>query len=96
MASETTGSSTELAAIKDRRTGPETRVTFLFTDVESSTRLWEENPPAMRLALEQHDAILRSAIAKSHGDVVKTTGDGLMAVFAVPASRRRGSGRRAA
>ena len=95
MASETTGSSTELAASGSSNGPRDASLTFLFTDVESSTRLWEENPPAMRLALEQHDAILRSAIAKSHGDVVKTTGDGLMAVFAVPASRR-GGGRRAA
>ncbi|HET6667733.1 MAG TPA: adenylate/guanylate cyclase domain-containing protein [Intrasporangium sp.] len=85
MASETTGSSTELAASGSSNGPRDASLTFLFTDVESSTRLWEENPPAMRLALEQHDAILRSAIAKSHGDVVKTTGDGLMAVFAVPA-----------
>ena len=38
----------------------------------------------MRSALERHEAIIRSAIAESGGEVVKTTGDGLMAVFAVP------------
>ena len=59
-------------------------LTFLFTDVESSTRLWEQNPLAMRSALAQHDTIVRSAIADSGGEVVKTTGDGIMAVFAEP------------
>jgi predicted ATPase/class 3 adenylate cyclase len=56
-------------------------LTFLFTDLESSTRLWERFPPAMKDALERHDAILRAAVEGSHGEVVKTTGDGLMAVF---------------
>jgi predicted ATPase/class 3 adenylate cyclase len=59
-------------------------VTFLFTDVEGSTRLWEERPEGMRSALERHDAIVRSAIADAQGQIVKTTGDGLMAVFASP------------
>ena len=59
-------------------------LTFLFTDVEGSTRLWEERPDAMRSALERHETIVRSAIAESDGKVVKTTGDGIMAVFASP------------
>jgi predicted ATPase/class 3 adenylate cyclase len=58
--------------------------TFLFTDVEGSTRLWEQNPDAMRSALARHDVILRSAIARSAGEVIKTTGDGFMAVFGIP------------
>jgi predicted ATPase/class 3 adenylate cyclase len=56
-------------------------LTFLFTDVESSTRLWERRPDAMKAALEHHDAILRDAIEGSNGRVIKTTGDGLMSVF---------------
>src|SRR5262245_22438584 len=56
-------------------------VTFLFTDLESSTRLWEDYPDAMREALARHDAILRDAVASHGGSVVKTTGDGLHAVF---------------
>ena len=59
-------------------------LTFLFTDVEGSTRLWEQNPKEMRSALARHDVILRTAIADSNGDVVKSTGDGLMAVFPAP------------
>jgi predicted ATPase/class 3 adenylate cyclase len=57
-------------------------VTFLFTDVEGSTRLWEVYPEAMKDALARHDEILRDAIAAHGGHVVKTTGDGFHAVFA--------------
>ncbi len=54
---------------------------FLFTDVEGSTRLWERHPEAMRVALAEHDRILAEAVAAARGEVVKTTGDGIMAVF---------------
>jgi predicted ATPase/class 3 adenylate cyclase len=54
---------------------------FLFTDVEGSTRLWERLPQAMKAALERHDRILQAAVAASNGQVVKTTGDGIMATF---------------
>ncbi|HEU0234888.1 MAG TPA: adenylate/guanylate cyclase domain-containing protein [Candidatus Limnocylindrales bacterium] len=60
-------------------------VTFLFTDLEGSTRLWEQFPDGMKAALRRHDAILRGAIEESKGRVVKTTGDGMMAVFEDPA-----------
>jgi len=56
-------------------------VTFLFTDLEGSTRLWEQLPDAMRGALARHDEILRDAVEKRGGVVVKTTGDGLHAAF---------------
>ena len=56
--------------------------TFLFTDIEGSTQLWEQFPETMKPALERHDALLRSAVESSNGKVVKTTGDGLMAFFA--------------
>jgi predicted ATPase/class 3 adenylate cyclase len=61
---------------------PSGTVTFLFTDLEGSTRLWEKHPDAMRPALARHDAILREAVAARQGHVVKTTGDGMHAVFA--------------
>ena len=49
-------------------------MTFLFTDVEGSTRLWEQFPQEMKLSLERHDEILRSAISDCEGVVVKATG----------------------
>jgi predicted ATPase/class 3 adenylate cyclase len=60
---------------------PTGTVTFLFTDVEGSTRLWEEYPEAMKAALARHDAILRDAITAHDGYVVKLTGDGAHAAF---------------
>lgn len=54
---------------------------FLFTDIEGSARLWEQHHEPMREALERHDAILRTAVESSNGQVVKNTGDGFMAVF---------------
>lgn len=56
-------------------------VTFLFTDIEGSTRLWEQNPQEMRSALAKHDAILKESIESNNGQIVKTTGDGIHAVF---------------
>jgi class 3 adenylate cyclase len=61
---------------------PTGTVTFLFTDLESSSRLWEEHPEAMQVALARHDEILRDAVESHGGCVVKMTGDGLHAVFA--------------
>jgi predicted ATPase/DNA-binding SARP family transcriptional activator len=61
---------------------PSATVTFLFTDIEGSTQLWEQHPTAMPAALARHDAILRQVIEAQQGAVVKTTGDGLHAVFA--------------
>ncbi len=61
---------------------PSGTVTFLFTDIEGSTRLWEEHPDAMRDALARHDELVREAIEAHGGHVVKTTGDGFHAAFA--------------
>ena len=61
---------------------PAGTVTFLFTDIEGSTQLWEQYPAAMQAALARHDAILRAAIENNHGHIIKTTGDGMLAVFA--------------
>src|SRR6516162_9596796 len=61
---------------------PTGTVTFLFTDLEGSTRLWEQFPDAMKEALARHDEILRDAIAAHDGHIVKMTGDGAHAVFA--------------
>jgi class 3 adenylate cyclase len=60
---------------------PTGTVTFLFTDLQSSTRLWERDPEAMRDALAQHDTLLTRAVETHAGHVIKSTGDGLHAVF---------------
>ncbi|MGZ4735006.1 MAG: ATP-binding protein, partial [Acidimicrobiia bacterium] len=56
-------------------------VTFLFTDIEDSTRRWEEDPSDMADALRVHDAILRGAIERHGGYVFGTGGDGFCAAF---------------
>jgi predicted ATPase/class 3 adenylate cyclase len=61
---------------------PSGTVTFLFTDIEGSSRLWEAFPDAMTEALDTHDGLLREVIEAHHGYVVKSTGDGLFAAFA--------------
>ncbi len=60
---------------------PSGTVTFLFTDIEGSTRRWEEQPDAMRIALARHDAILRAVIERHNGYVFKTIGDAFCAAF---------------
>jgi predicted ATPase/class 3 adenylate cyclase len=59
--------------------------TFLFTDIEGSSQLWERDPERMRLALARHDAISRQAVEGNHGIVVKMSGDGVHAAFDDPA-----------
>ena len=59
-------------------------VTFLFTDVEGSTRRWEADADAMRAALAGHDEVLRQAIGTHGGWLFKHTGDGVCAAFASP------------
>ena len=61
-------------------------VTFLFTDVEGSTRRWEADADAMRAALLAHDEVLRTAIEAHGGFLFKHTGDGVCAAFASPRS----------
>jgi predicted ATPase/class 3 adenylate cyclase/DNA-binding SARP family transcriptional activator len=65
------------------RSGSAATLTFLFTDIEGSTRLWESEPEAMGEALARHDALLRDAIEASGGKVFKTWGDQFCAAFAV-------------
>jgi class 3 adenylate cyclase len=60
-------------------------VTFLFTDVEGSTRRWEKDADAMRAALAAHDEVLRRVIEAHAGWLFKHTGDGVC----VPRSPRR-------
>ena len=65
---------------------PSGTVTFLFTDIEGSTRMWEEHRAEMPAALEQHDTLLRGAIEAEGGYVFTTAGDAFSAAFTEPAS----------
>ena len=56
-------------------------LTFLFTDIEGSTKLWEQHPHAMGVALARHDALLRETIQRTNGTVFKTIGDAFCAAF---------------
>jgi predicted ATPase/class 3 adenylate cyclase len=59
-------------------------LTFLFTDLEGSTRLWQQFPEAMKTALARHDDLVRAAVESNNGQIVKSTGDGFHAVFPSP------------
>ena len=61
---------------------PSGTVTFLFTDIEGSTKLSEQAPDAMRVGLARHDELLRTAVCAYSGHVFSTGGDGLAAAFA--------------
>lgn len=60
---------------------PTGTVTFLFTDIEGSVKLWESYPEAMKAILARHDALLRRAIEAHGGYVFKTMGDAFYAAF---------------
>ena len=60
---------------------PSGTVTFLFTDIEGSTRLWQEQPEAMAISHARHDEILRDAIESNHGYVFQIVGDSFSAAF---------------
>jgi len=61
--------------------GPSGTVTFLFTDIEGSTRLWQQDEAAMRSALSRHDELLRRAVTEHGGMVFSSMGDGVAAAF---------------
>lgn len=65
---------------------PTGTVTFLFTDVEGSTRKWEAHGEDMREALTTHDRIVRSAIEVNGGSVFTTAGDAFCSAFSLPVS----------
>ena len=78
---------------------PSGTVTFLFTDIEGSTKRWEADPESMRVELATHDEVLRTAVEAEGGWLFKHTGDGVCAAFqtaraavdaAVDAQRRLG------
>jgi len=59
-------------------------LTFLFTDIERSTELWEQEPEAMKIALARHNSLLNGAIEAFEGFVFKTWGDSFCSVFRQP------------
>ena len=63
---------------------PTGAVTLLFSDIEGSTRLWEDNLEAMSVALARHNDLMRSTIERWHGYVFKTVGDSFCAAFSDP------------
>src|SRR5437870_7451152 len=63
---------------------PTGTITFLFTDIEASTKRWEQYPQQMQHAVERHDALLRSSIEANGGYVFKTVGDAFCAAFSTP------------
>ena len=60
---------------------PSGTVTFLFTDIESSTKLWQAHPHQMEAALKEHDSLLKNAIESNNGYVFKTVGDAFCGAF---------------
>jgi len=76
----------ELSSQSPETSRPTGTVTFLFTDIEGSTHLWESHPAAMRRAHARHEAILRQAMAAHGGYVYKMIGDAFQAAFSTPAA----------
>ncbi|MEZ5280274.1 MAG: adenylate/guanylate cyclase domain-containing protein [Acidimicrobiales bacterium] len=63
---------------------PEGTITFLFTDIESSTKRWELRPVEMRASMASHDSILTEVVEAHGGRTFKHTGDGMLTVFVSP------------
>src|SRR5215469_1742846 len=66
------------------RSLPTGDLTFLFTDIEGSTRLWERASEAMRRAIVRHDELLHKIVERNRGIVFKTVGDSFFCVFDEP------------
>src|SRR6187401_253072 len=60
---------------------PTGTITFLFSDIEGSTKKWEKQPDAMRVALAKHDTMMREIFSASGGYVFKTIGDAFCVAF---------------
>jgi predicted ATPase/class 3 adenylate cyclase len=65
---------------------PQGAVTFVFTDIVGSTRLWEKHPEQMRAAVQRHDELMRAAFLAAGGHVFKTVGDAFCVAFAEPSA----------
>ncbi len=66
----------------ERRAAPSGTVTFLFTDIEGSTKLWQSHPDGMSASLTVHDELIRAAIDRHDGYVFATGGDSFAVAFA--------------
>jgi class 3 adenylate cyclase len=75
-------SNEETSGRKQAANPPTGTITFLFTDIEGSTSMWEKDPARMQHALARHDQILRSTVEAHEGYVFKTIGDAFCAAFA--------------
>eukprot|EP00455_Lapot_gusevi_P055112 TRINITY_DN8938_c0_g4_i4.p1 TRINITY_DN8938_c0_g4~~TRINITY_DN8938_c0_g4_i4.p1 ORF type:complete len:522 (-),score=89.10 TRINITY_DN8938_c0_g4_i4:80-1645(-) len=75
------GTVRSIYAANIQQLAPTGQVTFVFTDVQSSTNLWEAVPVSMNEGLEEHDRILRSLLKRFRGYEVKTEGDAFMVTF---------------
>ena len=63
---------------------PSGTVSFLFTDIEGSSALWELAPNEMTISLARHDESIRSSILSANGHIFKTMGDAFCVAFANP------------
>ena len=73
----------------ERDTLPRGMVTFLVTDIEGSTALWEADRAAMPAAVARHDALLSEAVSAHDGVLFKHVGDAAQAAFATAGQARR-------
>jgi len=68
---------------------PQGTVSFVFTDIVGSTRLWERHPLAMGGAVRDHDALLHGIFQQEGGYVFKTVGDAFCVAFSSPSNALR-------
>jgi class 3 adenylate cyclase len=71
---------------------PSGTVTFLLTDLEGSTRTWEQDPEAMKPAMVRHDEILENTFAANRGFVFSRMSDGITVAFATAGDAVAGAG----
>jgi predicted ATPase/class 3 adenylate cyclase len=86
MAEESSRRQAAGRSIGSSATAESAPITFLLTDIESSTRLWEKQPHVMLEALARHDQILQSIVSRNRGRIVKARGEGdsIFSVFSAP------------
>ncbi|KAF1979523.1 PP2C-domain-containing protein [Bimuria novae-zelandiae CBS 107.79] len=71
----------KLARLDTEVDAPTGEVSLVFTDIKSSTLLWETYPIAMRSAIKQHNELMRRQLRIIGGYEVKTEGDAFMVAF---------------